>query len=158
MEIKRKPFGYFESDPKERFPEILAQLSTDFMRMPMAITEELLDTLARGDPELEVLKVELLKCSARYAEFVLSIHNLSLGSIDGQDEALEYVEKQITLLRLQRTVVDSFNIFSRALVRRQRDNSWMLNLCGQPTAYVQLALGLAFHHYSRVYRIFSVRP
>lgn len=148
--------NFFSEDPNKYQHALEDMRSGSYEEFPIEITEERLEELCHGSEQLEGLKDELMSYCCRYMTDVLKMQEQLMQGIDDEDAAEKYKEQDDARTRLHNTVIDSFNILSRALAKEGRDNSWMAPLVhtgGDIRAgYKRLALLLAYRHYLKMTR------
>lgn len=106
---------------------------------PVRTLEELYE-LARGNEVLERLFTEMREYMFRYTETVLEFNEILTKGLSDEETNRAFQEMDATRTRVHNGLIDAVNIFSRALAKYDKDNSWVGTFQGARAAYGRFAL------------------
>ena len=136
-------FG-FNTNPKEKFHETFNNFERYLNEYKPQKTPEELRELCSGNETLTNLLNDMFKYCVRYAQDVWEMNELLKKGINGNEDAekLKEIDQKRTILH--NAAIDSINIFSRALQKFGKDNSWVKEIASSRASYGAFAIGIAF--------------
>lgn len=137
----------FTPDSLEGFEKMEQDLGRDLKFGPDV---ETLEGLCEDNETLKQLLNDMLDYSYRYVEDVFKMEAMTQKGIVGKDQAQDFAKVDQERTKLHNTMIDSVNIFSRALAREGKDNSWINPIYdGGRATYATFALVTTFRQYLR---------
>lgn len=134
-------------DLKREYPEGIEGLETvlgQHKELKPVISEQELEAMCEGHPDLEELLAEMLEYMYRYTADVCENEMLGKKLQRGEIEPEEFARSDEKRTSLHEAMMDSVNILSRALGRNNLDNTWIGRLKGHRAHYARLALQITY--------------
>lgn len=131
-----------------KFPEEVAKNIENQERLKPPVDLAYLESLAEGDETLEGLLREMLDYCLRYTETAIRFQK-SLEELDNPEKAKERADLDLETKTVHDATIDSINIFSRALAKVGRDNSWMAGIGSHRAAYAKFVFTFVFYELAK---------
>ena len=119
-----------------RYPEEAKEHAENPDRLKPVVDLEYLESLAEGN--------EILDYCYRYMEISIRFQK-SLHELDQTEKAEERAELDQETRIVHDATIDSINIFSRALAKEGKDNSWMEKVSRHRVTYTRFIYSLVYN-------------
>ncbi len=140
----------FESNPQDRFQETFKNFERYLEEYKPIKTPNELREMCSDNETLKKILDDMFKYCARYAQDVWEMNEL-LKKEEFDAEKFDEIDKKRTILH--NSAMDSINIFSRALKKFGKDNSWIRDIVGSRASYAKFAIGTALMLADEEYKI-----
>ena len=131
------------SELYHKFPKEVSEKVESEYRLKPIVNLDYLEALCEGNETLKELLKEMLNYCYRYTETTIRFHQ-ALQELDNPEKAKERAELDLETKTVHDATIDSINIFSRALARNGKDNSWMEKVGQHRSAYAKFVFTLVF--------------
>lgn len=126
-----------------RHPEEAGEQAESPERLKPVVDLEYLESLTEGNETLEDLLREMLDYCYRYVEISIRFKK-SLHELDQTEKVEERAELDEETRRVHNATIDSINIFSRALAKEGKDNSWMEKVSRHRATYTRFIYAFVY--------------
>ncbi len=130
----------FDGDPQERFQETFKNFEEHLESYKPIKTPQELREICSDNEILKQILDDMFKYCARYAQDVWEMNEF-LKRDEFDAEKFDEIDKKRTILH--NSAMDSINIFSRALKKFGKDNSWLIDVVASRASYAKFAIGTA---------------
>ncbi len=127
---------------REQTNKVESLSTSEVKKSPISVSD--LEDLCEGNEELEEILTNMLSQCVEYVISVAKFKQIALDSKYNISEAL--VEIDAVRKTTHDATIDAINVFSRALARNGKDNSWMGEVVGERTRYGRFALTLILNN------------
>ena len=151
-------FFHHQNNPEELFSQLE---ESGYGSMKPAITQEDLEELCAGDQTLQLCHKQMNEYCTRYAHDVFNMmyEQSRLSELREKDEDTEEARAELKVLdtnrhNLHEAMMDSVNLMSRQLAKKEKDNEWMRELvAGGRAGYATFAMLTFYNIYSTIKKV-----